>query len=131
MIQSVSVVGAGTMGSGIALAAAIKNIPVILCDINEAVLAGAKKNIAQNLQVMLDRQKLSAAEKDAAWNHISFTTDINLCKASLVIEAVVEKLLLKTSLFQQLENINTADCILASNTSSLSITAIQKEMDAP
>jgi len=131
MIQSISVVGAGTMGSGIALAAAIKNYPVILCDINEAVLESAKKSIAKNLQVSVDKQKLTEKEKETSWNNISFTSVINNCKADLIIEAVVEKLNVKIDIFNQLAAVNTPECILASNTSSLSISAIQQPIKKP
>lgn len=131
MIKNIAVVGAGTMGSGIALAAALKNFPVILCDINAAVLDNARKSIEKNLQFLLDKQKISATEKDSILASISFTKNINDCVADMVLEAIVEKLDVKEKLFQQLAAINKPDCILASNTSSLSITDIQKNVPNP
>ena len=131
MIQSISVVGAGTMGSGIALAAALKNYPVILFDIQEAVLESAKKSIQKNLQWLVDKQKITLQQKDAAWALITFTPSITNCKADLIVEAVVEKLNIKIDLFNQLAAINQPNCILASNTSSLSINAIQKNINKP
>lgn len=131
MIQSISVVGAGTMGSGIALAAALKNYPVILFDIQEAVLESAKKSIQKNLQWLVDKQKITLQQKDAAWALIFFTSTITNCKADLIVEAVVEKLNIKIDLFNQLAAINQPNCILASNTSSLSINAIQKNINKP
>lgn len=131
MIKNIAVVGAGTMGSGIALAAALKNFPVILCDINETVLDSARKGIEKNLQFLLDKQKISAADKQTIFNSIIFTSHISDCKAGLVVEAIVEKLDIKVHLFKQLAAINDDECILASNTSSLSVNAIQKEIPHP
>lgn len=131
MIKSIAVVGAGTMGSGIALAAALKNFPVILCDINETMLDSARKSIDKNLQFLLDKQKISPEAKQTISNSIVFTGNISDCKADMVLEAIVEKHDIKVSLFKQLAAINTDDCILASNTSSLSINAIQKEIPHP
>ena len=81
MIQTVAVIGAGTMGSGIALAAAIKQYPVILCDIQNEVLDKSKKNIDHNLQTLVEKQKISAAQKEAAWKNLTFTSSIKHCKA--------------------------------------------------
>lgn len=131
MIKNIAVVGAGTMGSGIALAAALKNFPVVLCDINETVLDSARKGIEKNLQFLLDKQKITAAIKETVFNSILFTGNISDCKADMVLEAIVEKLEIKVSLFQQLAAINSDDCILTSNTSSLSINAIQKDIPHP
>lgn len=131
MIKNIAVVGAGTMGSGIALAAALKNFPVILCDINEAVLDSARKGIEKNLQFLLDKQKISGETKETVFNSIIFTGNISDCKADMVLEAIIEKLEIKVSLFKQLAEINEEECILASNTSSLSINAIQKEIPHP
>ena len=119
------------MGSGIALSAALKKFPVILCDINEAVLENAKGAIDKNLQFLVDKQKISLADKGTIKNSISFTSHITDCIADLVLEAVVEKLEIKISLFTQLAAINSSQCILASNTSSLSISAIQKNIPHP
>ncbi len=131
MIKKVCVTGAGTMGSGIALAAAQKNFQVILCDINEAVVEAAKKSITSNLNFLLDKQKITAAQKEACWQNIIFTSDIKTCKADLIIEAILENLEIKSNLFAQLAAINSPETILASNTSSLSITLIQKNVPGP
>jgi len=131
MIQSVSVVGAGTMGSGIALAAAIKQFPVILCDINKAVLDKAQNAILKNLQTLVEKQKISMEQKEAAWNSINLTQSVRDCKTQLVIEAIVEKLEIKIELFQQLALGNCQHTILASNTSSLSIASIQNALPHP
>ncbi len=131
MVKNIGIVGAGTMGSSIALAAALKSFPVILCDINEAVLSGAQEAIAKNLDFLRNRDKISAAQKAAVLNNILFTTQTGDCKAGIVIEAIIEKLSVKESLLAQLAEINQGDTILASNTSSLSISAIQKNVPNP
>lgn len=131
MIKKVCVIGAGTMGSGIALAAAQGNFEVILCDINAAVIDAAKTGIEKNLDFLLNKQKITAAEKESIWQNISFTSTIEDCKADLIIEAIVERLDIKTTLLTQLAAINQAETILASNTSSLSITALQQTIPLP
>ena len=131
MINNICIVGAGTMGSGIALAAAQKNFPVILCDINEAVVETARQSIDKNLQFLIDKHKISSTEKESIAKLILFTSDIKECKADIIIEAIVEKLEVKENLFKQLASINYSTTILASNTSSLSISLIQKNIDYP
>lgn len=131
MIKKIAVVGAGTMGSGIALAAALKNFPVILCDINSTVLDNAKKSIDQNLRFLVDKQKITAETKTSVFQAVQFTGDIKDCVADMVLEAIVEKLDIKVSLFKELAAINSNDCILASNTSSLSVSSIQKDIPHP
>jgi 3-hydroxybutyryl-CoA dehydrogenase len=131
MIKTIAVVGAGTMGSGISLAAALKNFPVILCDINGAVLESARKSIDKNLQFLVDKQKIAAQDKFRIEQSIIFTDKISDCRADMVLEAIVENLSVKVELFRQLAAINKEDCILASNTSSLSVSAIQKDIPLP
>ncbi len=131
MINTIAVVGAGTMGSGIALSAALKNYPVVLCDINETVLKQASISIEKNLEFLLNKQKISTDTANAVRGCIRYSTAISDCKADLVIEAVVEKLGIKTAIFKELAVVNGPACILASNTSSLSITAIQQHIELP
>jgi 3-hydroxybutyryl-CoA dehydrogenase len=131
MINTIAVVGAGTMGSGIALSAALKNYPVVLCDINEAVLKQASISIEKNLEFLLNKQKISIDTANDVRGCIRYSTAISDCKADLVIEAVVEKLAIKTAIFKELAVVNGPACILASNTSSLSITAIQQHIELP
>ncbi|HMX80641.1 MAG TPA: 3-hydroxyacyl-CoA dehydrogenase family protein, partial [Ferruginibacter sp.] len=130
-IQSVCVIGAGTMGSGIALSAAQSGYPVILFDINQAVLDKAIASVQKNLQFLVDKQKISAGEKETVFNRIQFISDINRCKADVIIEAIIEKKEAKVSVFNQLAAVNSADTIFASNTSSLSISDIQAHVDHP
>jgi 3-hydroxybutyryl-CoA dehydrogenase len=131
MIKTIAVVGAGTMGSGIALAAALKDFPVLLCDINKNVLETARTGIDKNLQFLVDKQKIGEQDKARIQQSIRFTDNIDQCQADMVLEAIVEKLSIKVELFRRLAAINSTDCILASNTSSLSVSAIQKDIPVP
>ena len=131
MIKNVCIVGAGTMGSGIALAAALKDFPVILCDINENVLTAAKQNIDSNLRFLLGKQKITAAQLELCKERFHYTNNLQDCVADLIIEAIIENPVAKEDLLLQLANLNTPQTILASNTSSLSISLIQKNIPVP
>ena len=131
MIQKICVAGAGTMGSGIALAAAQNNFKTVLFDTNEKGIETAKKSILKNLDFLLSKDKISAEQKEEIYNSIFFTTDINECVGDLIIEAIIEDLQIKETLYKSLAAINNIHTIIASNTSSLSITAIQKNILHP
>ncbi len=131
MIKNICVAGAGTMGSGIALASAQNGYSVILFDTNETVLNNASKGINKNLDTLVEKNKLTAGEKEVILSRIHFSSLITDCKADLVIEAIIEKEDAKVNLFDQLSAINNDSCIFASNTSSLSITSIQKRVTHP
>ena len=125
MINTICIVGAGTMGSGIAMVGAQSGIPVLLFDISMAGLEKGKASIQKNLQWMAEKKKITAAEKDNIFQRISFINDINDCVADLIIEAIIEKTEAKVDLFNQLAKINSPNTIFATNTSSLSVSAIQ------
>lgn len=125
-INSICVCGAGTMGSGIAQAAAQAGFATILYEVNESVLEKAKSAINRNLQSLVDKGKMTAEQKEQVYGLIRFTDDLQTCLADLFIEAIVEKPELKIALFNQLAELNHGDVIFASNTSSLSITEIAK-----
>ena len=131
MVETICVAGAGTMGSGIALAAAQHHFPVILFDTNSAVLQQANQSIHKNLEGLVAKNKLSEDDKIKILSAITFTSSINDCKASLIVEAIVEKIQAKAELFQQLATINTPETIFASNTSSLSIASLQALIPHP
>jgi 3-hydroxybutyryl-CoA dehydrogenase len=131
MIKKVCIVGAGTMGSGIALAAALKNFSVVLCDINENVLVAAKQSIEANLAFLVDKKKITLEEKELCQQQFVFTSNLQDCVGDLIIEAIIEKTAAKESLFTELAVLNSAQTILASNTSSLSISTIQKNIPGP
>lgn len=130
-IKTVAVCGAGTMGAGIAQVAAVSGFRTILFDVQPAVLDRAREQIRQQLDTAVTKGKLSAEKSYAAYQRILFTGDIHDCRADVVIEAIVEKIAIKTALFNQLAAINGKETILASNTSSLSVTAIAAGVAAP
>ncbi len=131
MINTICVIGAGTMGSGIAQTAAQHGFYTLLFDINTTVLDQAKTAIQKSLQFLVDKEKITASEKENIFERIRFITDTNDCLADIIIEAIVEKVEAKVSVFNQLAEINHSEVIFASNTSSLSISAIQAGVQQP
>jgi 3-hydroxybutyryl-CoA dehydrogenase len=131
MIKTIAVTGAGTMGSGIALTAALNNFTVILFDTNEKSILNAKQIITDNLNFLLSKNKIAIEQLEQTLSKITFTTLIEQCVADVVIEAIIEDLSIKETLYKKLSEINDSKTILASNTSSLSITAIQKNIKNP
>lgn len=131
MINSICVIGAGTMGSGIAQVAAQTGYNTILFDINETGLQKAKAGIQKNIQYLIDKQKISMDEGNAIFRRLRFSSSINDCIADIFIEAIIEKVAAKVDVFNQLAAINTTATIFASNTSSLSITDIQNQLPIP
>lgn len=125
-ISTVVVCGAGTMGSGIAQAAAQAGLVTILFDVNELVLQKAKTSIAKSLEQLVAKGKMSSAIAEECLSRLSFCTNINECKADLIIEAIIEKKEAKQSLFLSLANINNENTIYCSNTSSISINDLAK-----
>ena len=107
MIKKICVAGAGTMGSGIALAAAQNNFKTVLFDTNEKGIETAKKSILKNLDFLLSKDKISAEQKEEIYNSIFFTTDINECVGDLIIEAIIEDLQIKETLYKSLAAINS------------------------
>lgn len=130
-INSICVIGAGTMGSGIALASAQSGFYTLLFDINNEVLEKAKASVQKNLQFLVDKQKISAEEKETVFSRIRFITDTNDCLADVIIEAIIEKVEAKVAIFNQLAEVNHAEVIFASNTSSLSVSDIQAKVVHP
>ncbi|MGN6420305.1 MAG: 3-hydroxyacyl-CoA dehydrogenase family protein [Pseudobacter sp.] len=131
MIQTVCVCGAGTMGRGIAQVAARYGFHTVLFDLNREVLEQAKAALQKDLQVLVDRNKLTAAQQHSILDHIRFTNEINDCIADIVIEAIVEKLPAKVALFNQLAEVNHSETIFATNTSSLSVSEIASQVVRP
>ncbi len=123
--MKIGVIGAGTMGIGIAQVAAQNNNQVILIDTNQEVLNKARKGLENTLNKLVEKQKISEVQKLETFNNISFTSEYSeLNETSLVIEAIVENLAVKHAVFSQIESVVSNDCIIASNTSSLSIASI-------
>ena len=130
-VETIGVCGAGTMGSGIAQAAAQAGFNTILYELNTSVLEKSRSAINSNLELLVQKSKIDIAEKGNILDRIRFTSDINMCIAHVLIEAIVEKLEAKTALFNQLAQINNAETIFATNTSSLPVTAIAKGIVHP
>ncbi len=133
MIKKVCVLGAGTMGNGIAHVCSLGGLEVRLCDISEAALEKAMTTIEKNMDRMLAKDRLTAAAKEKALSSIStFTEMADAVKAcDLVIEAVSERMELKSQIFKTLDEICPKKTILASNTSSISITQLAAHTGRP
>ncbi len=130
-INSIVVCGAGTMGSGIAQVAAQSGFRTTVYDLQEAYLDKSKTGIVKSLDYLVSKQKIGPEEKAAVLDRILFTTEIKKCSADLVIEAIVEIPKVKLDLFHQLDLVNPSTTLFASNTSSLSITDLQKDILNP
>jgi len=128
----IGVVGAGTMGNGIAQVAARAGYDVILHDVQEEFIQRGFAAIEKSLQRDVDKERISADRKKEIVGQIRSTTDLGaFSEASFVIEAVVEDLAVKTQVFKMLDQIAPPDAILASNTSSISITKLAAATSRP
>ena len=130
-IKTICVCGAGTMGSGIAQVAAQAGFTTIQFDVSDVMLEKSKTGIKKSLDYLLVKNKITAEEKIIIFNRIIFTSKINDCIADVIIEAIVEKKEIKVELFNQLASINSSQTILATNTSSISLNEIAKEIPSP
>jgi 3-hydroxybutyryl-CoA dehydrogenase len=125
MAELFGVIGAGTMGNGIAQVAARAGFDVVVRDVAEDFLARGMSAIDKSLQRDVDKERLTTEDKQAIIGRIKTTTDLSsLSDAIIVVEAVTEDLVVKTEVFQALDRITRAEAILASNTSSISITKL-------
>jgi len=131
MSDSLCICGAGTMGSGIALAAAQHGLPVILYDLDPEMLSKARLQIEKDLQEQVKKNRIREADKKEIFNRIRFTSLLNACRAGIIIEAIIEKTDAKVALFTELERINDLHTLFASNTSSLSIKTIAEQTAFP
>ncbi|MBT9456688.1 MAG: 3-hydroxybutyryl-CoA dehydrogenase [Burkholderiaceae bacterium] len=124
-IQTVGIIGAGTMGNGIAQACAVRGIKVVMVDINEAAVQRGLATVAGSLDRLIKKEKITAADKDAALALITPSTDYAALQgAELVIEAATENEALKVKILQQLDALLAPEVIVATNTSSISITKL-------
>ncbi|TYZ09245.1 3-hydroxybutyryl-CoA dehydrogenase [Hymenobacter lutimineralis] len=130
-IRTIAVVGAGTMGLGIAQLCVQHGFPTVLFDLNEEVLTKAQQAIAAGLGKLVEKGKLAPEARDEALARLRPTTDLTTVQADLIIEAVVEKLAVKHQLFGELAMLNSPTTILASNTSSLPITRLAAPVPHP
>ena len=131
-IRSIGIDGAGTMGNGIAQAFAVAGYPVLLTDVAAAQLERAMKTVDGNLERLVKRDKLAIAEKAAVIGRIRTTTNLTeLAHVDLLIEAATEQLALKLDIFKRIDAVLNADAIIASNTSSISISRLAAATSRP
>ena len=131
-IETIAVIGAGTMGHGIGQVAAAAGFKVLLSDLNRDALSRGVSAIEKNLAKGIQLGKLTEAESDLTLQHIRGTTNLEECAhADLIIEAVPERLDLKQDILRRLEDVSDQPFVFASNTSSLSITEIARSSRRP
>lgn len=130
-IKHIAVIGAGTMGQGIAQVCATAGYTVMLYDVQPELPQTALVQIQKNLNSLVEKDRLTAALRDETLARIEVAGDFRQLEADLVIEAIIEKLEVKQKIFSELEKINAMDSILASNTSSIPITQIASALRRP
>jgi 3-hydroxybutyryl-CoA dehydrogenase len=131
-IQKLAVIGAGTMGNGIAQVCALAGIDVTLIDISDEALAKGLSALTANLDRQLRKETITAADMQGALNRISLSTDYAaLNRAELVIEAATENLELKKRILKRIDDTVSDECVIATNTSSLSITELAAAVNHP
>ena len=119
------------MGSGIAQTAAANGFKTILFDVNAEVLQKGRASIEKNLKTLKEKGRISPEEEQATLQRLHLAADLKDCRADLIIEAIVEKQEAKLDLFHRLAEYNSGQTIFASNTSSLSITALAEQLPHP
>jgi 3-hydroxybutyryl-CoA dehydrogenase len=131
-IQTVGVIGAGTMGNGIAQACAVAGLSAVMIDVSDAALAKGTGAIQQSLERLVKKEKLSAADRDAALARVRATTDYGALSAcDCVIEAATENVGIKIDILRKADAVVRADAVLATNTSSISITQLAAVTSKP
>ncbi len=131
-ILHVGIIGSGTMGSGIAQVAATSGCKVKLYDTSQAALDKAKTALEKILNRLIEKERIDNVEKDRIQSNISYVDSLkDLANSNLTIEAIVENLDVKKKVFSELESYVVEDCIIASNTSSLSIASIAASLQKP
>ncbi len=130
--MKVTVIGCGTMGSGIAQVAATADCKVVLYDLNQEALDKSKAKLEKILNRLIEKERINAARKTSIQDNISYSVSLQDVKGSdLVIEAIVENPEVKKKVFRQVEELVSDACIIASNTSSLSITDLASCLTKP
>ena len=131
-ISNIGIVGAGTMGSGISQVAALTGYDIVMQDVSEDATNRGIGAIDKSLQRLVDREKITADAKDAAIGKIRTTTDLSgLADCDLVIEAATENMDIKLGLFEEIAKVSRPETIIASNTSSLSLTKLASVSSRP
>jgi len=130
--QTIGVIGAGTMGAGIAQVGALSGLSVVMLDVDEKRVAKGRDAIAGGLERLVKKEKLSAAERDAALGRLRGTTDYGaLGEGDFIVEAATEDEALKLKILRQVDAAAKNDAVLATNTSSISITRLAAAMKRP
>jgi 3-hydroxybutyryl-CoA dehydrogenase len=128
----VGVLGAGTMGSGIVQVAAQNGHNVVLVDLNEQILSKSKAQLEKIMARLVEKERISQDQANQTMSNVTYSQDIHDFKeCGIIIEAIIEDLGIKSKVFEQLEQISPKGCILASNTSSLSIASIGAAIEDP
>ncbi|WP_447903467.1 3-hydroxybutyryl-CoA dehydrogenase [Pseudomonas serbica] len=131
-IQTIGVIGAGTMGNGIAQVSAVAGYRVLMLDINDEVLERGLSALQRNLERQVSKQTLSSAQAEDAIARVQTSTDYSLLNgADIVVEAATENLDLKLRILKQISHYVRPTCVIATNTSSLSITQLGASVDRP
>ena len=132
-MENITVIGAGTMGNGIAHVFAQKGFKVTLVDVSEKALEKAIATITKNLDRMINKEKITVNDKENTLNNITTNSSIKsgVKEAELIVEAATENIELKLSIFKEMDVNSPKNCILATNTSSISITQIAAATDRP
>lgn len=130
-IKTVGIVGAGTMGLGIAQVCAMAGYTTLLFDARQEAVASAMRQIEQNLEKGIEKKKLTRKQKEKALEKLEPVSNLKNLKADLIIEAVVERLDVKHQIFEILEKNNNPQAILATNTSSIPVTRIAAPLKHP
>jgi 3-hydroxybutyryl-CoA dehydrogenase len=131
-IQSIGIIGAGTMGNGIAQACAVSGLNVVMVDISDAAVEKGLATIAASLDRLIKKEKMTEAEKTAALARIQTSTDYKAFQSTgMVIEAATENYDLKVKILKQLDSIVSKEVIIATNTSSISITQLAAQISSP
>jgi len=131
-MMKVGIIGSGTMGSGIAQVAATAGCQVNLFDANQAILKKSKASLEKILIRLIEKGRIDTSEKNRIQSNISYVNSLKeLSNSDLIIEAIIENLEIKKKVFSELETLVNDDCIIASNTSSLSIASIAASLKNP
>ncbi len=130
-MKNVIVIGSGVMGSGIAMCSILSGYPTVIYDLKKEALDKAIDYIHKQLNISVEKGKISLEKKEQAIQLLSITENKNELVADFIIEAILENLQIKRELFQHLESINTSDSIFATNTSSIPITQIASGLNHP
>lgn len=131
-LQTIGVIGAGTMGSGIAQACAVAGLSVVMIDIDQAAVARGRNAVASSLDRLVKKEKLAAAEQDAALARIQGSTEYAALRGcDFIIEAATENEALKVKILKQIDALAKPEAVLSTNTSSISITKLAAVIERP